>query len=93
MEIISKNLKSQKFNVQTQNGSYIIYGIVTLSNDNEIISVEDATITKDGYIVAEFNIYSNGLNISYKEDIDVDEQQSVLNEISEFKQSVKHNNI
>ena len=93
MEIISKNLRSQKFNVQTNSGEYTIYGLVTLSNENEIISVENATIAKNGYNVAEFNIYSNSLNITYVEDIDVDEQQKILNEISEFKQIVKNNNI
>ena len=46
MEIISKNLRSQKFNVQTNSGEYTIYGLVTLSNENEIISVENATIAK-----------------------------------------------
>ena len=43
--------------------------------------------------MTEFNIYSNSLHITYVEDIDVDEQQNILNEISEFKQIVKNNNI
>ena len=85
MDVKTKEVMKQSFNVTGTSGNYTVAGTVTLKKEGQVTQIEGGSIKEDENYLANFSLYGANLNVNYTADLTLSNQQKVLSLINDFK--------
>lgn len=85
MDIKTKDVMKQSFNVTGTSGTFEVSGTVTLNKECQVTQIEGGSIKDGEDYLANFSMYGTNLNVNYTSDLTLSNQQKVLSLINDFK--------